>query len=304
MALPSSGQLRLYADIGVELGVGQSNVSLGSMSDSAGFSEPDTMSDFYGYVDAIAPSVTTNSATGVSYNYMTARGNVTSDGGGAITQRGFYFGTSSNYSSNAKYSVSGTTGSFSRQFTSLSANTTYYMTAYAINSVGESVGSTVSRATGTQPINAAMTISAGTGMGSTFSSTSNTNSQSVDAYYSSINNTTGGNVTLHQQAGGSMYNGYDQNVIYYMGWPSPFSGNESRITKGDCNPCTSPLVLVKNNIQNGFNFSNKRCVPRIGWWTPYVPGATGNAYHNHIWSKSGLASYTRRLITVNITIPG
>ena len=49
MAVPSSGQLREYADIGVELGVAQSNVSLRGMSNTAGFSSPDAMSEFYGY---------------------------------------------------------------------------------------------------------------------------------------------------------------------------------------------------------------------------------------------------------------
>lgn len=48
MALPSSGTLSLN-DIRVELGLAQSNVSLGYMSDVAGFIEPDAISDFYGY---------------------------------------------------------------------------------------------------------------------------------------------------------------------------------------------------------------------------------------------------------------
>ena len=48
MALPSSGTLSLN-DIRVELGLAQSNVSLGSMSNSVGFTDPDAVSDFYGY---------------------------------------------------------------------------------------------------------------------------------------------------------------------------------------------------------------------------------------------------------------
>ena len=48
MALPSSGQLSLN-DIKTELGAASTNVSLGSMSNTAGFSEPDAISDFYGY---------------------------------------------------------------------------------------------------------------------------------------------------------------------------------------------------------------------------------------------------------------
>jgi len=142
MAVPSSGALGLYSDIGVELGVPQSNVSLGAMSDSAGFAAPDAMSDFYGYVDAIAPSVTTNSISSVTGTTLTLNGNATSDGGSSITQRGFYFGTnSSSPTNNTKYTVSGTTGAYSLGRTGLSGSTTYYCWAFATNSIGTTYGS-------------------------------------------------------------------------------------------------------------------------------------------------------------------
>lgn len=48
MALPSSGQLSLN-DIKTELGAASTNVSLRSMSNTAGFSQPDAISEFYGY---------------------------------------------------------------------------------------------------------------------------------------------------------------------------------------------------------------------------------------------------------------
>lgn len=48
MALQSSGQISL-SDIANEQGVGLSNVSLRSMSNTAGFSIPDAISEFYGY---------------------------------------------------------------------------------------------------------------------------------------------------------------------------------------------------------------------------------------------------------------
>lgn len=148
MAVPSSGELRLYADIGVELGVSQSNVSLGSMSDSAGFAEPDAMSDFYGYVDAVAPSVTTNAISNIGQTSLRANGNVTADGGGAITERGFYIGTNSaSPTNNTKYTVSGTTGSYLRNITGLSSYTTYYCWAFATNSAGTTYGSRVNAAT-------------------------------------------------------------------------------------------------------------------------------------------------------------
>lgn len=53
MALQSSGQITLD-DIRTELGLSQSNVSLGSMSDTAGKSAPDQMSDFYGYSASVS----------------------------------------------------------------------------------------------------------------------------------------------------------------------------------------------------------------------------------------------------------
>lgn len=48
MPLQSSGQIKM-SEIANEQGVSLSNVSLGSMSDTAGFSEPDAISEFYGY---------------------------------------------------------------------------------------------------------------------------------------------------------------------------------------------------------------------------------------------------------------
>ena len=48
MSLPSSGQLSIN-DIRVELGQAQANSSLRSLSNIAGFSAPDAISEFYGY---------------------------------------------------------------------------------------------------------------------------------------------------------------------------------------------------------------------------------------------------------------
>lgn len=48
MALPSSGPLSIN-DIRVELAASSTNQSLGTFSDTAGFTAPDAVSDFYGY---------------------------------------------------------------------------------------------------------------------------------------------------------------------------------------------------------------------------------------------------------------
>jgi len=150
MAIPSSGELRLNGDINLEInGTGTgTNVSLNGLSISAGFTAPDGMKEFYGYANATAPSVTTNSATSVTTSSMVANGNVTSDGGGTITERGFYFGTNSaSPTNNTKYTVSGTTGSFSRTFTGLPSNSTRYYWAYAKNSAGTTYGARITQLT-------------------------------------------------------------------------------------------------------------------------------------------------------------
>ena len=150
MAVPSSGELRLYADIGVELGVPQSNVSLGSMTDSAGFTEPDAMSEFYGYSDYTAPTVNTNAATNVTGTSMTLNGffqraSVESPG---ITEWGFYFGTNPNMTSNPKYSGATVAGNgFYMNRSGLNPSTTYYIWAYVVDSVQETQGARVTRAT-------------------------------------------------------------------------------------------------------------------------------------------------------------
>jgi hypothetical protein len=116
------------------------------LSSSAGFSTPDNMSEFYGYSASVPPTVTTSSSSSTNSSiYMT--GTVNSDGGATITERGFYFGTSTNPTSNPKIIVSGTTGNFNFNKTGLSENTTYRYWAYATNSSGTTIGAMQTRAT-------------------------------------------------------------------------------------------------------------------------------------------------------------
>lgn len=78
----------------------------------------------------------TKSLTKVNLN-----GNVTSDGGNAVTERGFVYWTTTNPTiSNTKIVVGSGTGSFSTTTPDL-ANGTYYFRAYATNSTGTIYGS-------------------------------------------------------------------------------------------------------------------------------------------------------------------
>lgn len=150
MAVPSSGPLQLRGDIALEVdgSATGTDVSLRALSNSAGFTQPDTMSEFYGYSSVSAPSVDTDTASDVTSNSFTANGDATADNGASITDRGFYIGTDSNYANNTKTSVGGnSTGNFSLAQSGLTYNTTYYITAYATNSVGEGRGNTITQNT-------------------------------------------------------------------------------------------------------------------------------------------------------------
>ncbi len=94
---------------------------------------------------AVIPSVSTGVATSVMATSAILNGNVTNDGGETVSERGFYYGTSSNpVSTGAKVSEGIGTGSFSMSITSLSDNTPYYFVAYATNSTGTAYGNEVS----------------------------------------------------------------------------------------------------------------------------------------------------------------
>lgn len=90
------------------------------------------------------PTVTTSSATNISYTSASVGGNVTFDGGATVTERGVCYATySSPTTSNSRVKSGGGTGSFTANLTSLSDGTTYYVRAYAINSEGTTYGSQV-----------------------------------------------------------------------------------------------------------------------------------------------------------------
>lgn len=75
-------------------------------------------------------------------------GNVTGDGGTAVTERGICFGTSQNPTiSNVKVVAGNGPGEFNGTITNLNANTTYYAKAYAINSQGTTYGNQITFST-------------------------------------------------------------------------------------------------------------------------------------------------------------
>lgn len=83
----------------------------------------------------VASTVTTNAASSITYNTAVLNGNISSDGGCSITERGFVVGLTSsvNYNSyNYKFTSGTSTGSYSISGGYFSANTLYYVKAFSV----------------------------------------------------------------------------------------------------------------------------------------------------------------------------
>ena len=107
-----------------------------------------------------APTLTTGSASSITYSSFTMGGTISDTGGENVSTRGFVYmvGTSGDPStSNSVVSPSGSysTGAYSLGFTGLSHSTSYRVRAYAINSGGTGYGTTI---TVTTSANASPTV--------------------------------------------------------------------------------------------------------------------------------------------------
>jgi uncharacterized protein (TIGR02145 family) len=103
---------------------------------------------------ALLPEVTTGSISEITFSSAVGGGEVTSDGGAAVTERGVCWGTSENPTVSDSHTTDGSgTGSFTSNITGLLPLTTYYVRAYAINNTGVSYGDNVSFATPTDDPN-------------------------------------------------------------------------------------------------------------------------------------------------------
>ena len=101
------------------------------------------------------PQLTTAAITNLTYNTATSGGAISGNGGAAITASGICWSKTNNTPTLSDSKTSGTTasGSFTSVMNNLEENTTYYVRAYATNSVGTGYGSVV---TFTTPVNVKM----------------------------------------------------------------------------------------------------------------------------------------------------
>lgn len=99
-----------------------------------------------------APDVDTQAATDVTQTGAKLNGDVVSDGGSAITERGFVYSKTEltpTIANATKNVVTGTVGEYASTLTGLPKNTTHYFRAYAKNAKGTVYGEVLTFKTGT-----------------------------------------------------------------------------------------------------------------------------------------------------------
>lgn len=92
------------------------------------------------------PVLTTTAISNIGQTTSTSGGTISSDGGGAVTERGVIWSTSQNptVALSTKTIDGSGIGAFTSNITGLTTNTQYYVRAYATNSAGTAYGNEVS----------------------------------------------------------------------------------------------------------------------------------------------------------------
>lgn len=95
--------------------------------------------------DGLLPTLTTNNTSLLTSSSVQTGGNISYDGGSAITERGVVWNTSSTptIALTTKTSDGTGTGSFTSNLTNLTPSTTYYLRSYATNSKGTGYGNEI-----------------------------------------------------------------------------------------------------------------------------------------------------------------
>jgi len=93
----------------------------------------------------LIPTITTSSVVSITLTTAESGGNISSDGGATVSERGVCWSTDPNPTKADNKTSDGIgTGEFTSTLTNLSPGTTYYLRAYATNSVGTAYGEVVS----------------------------------------------------------------------------------------------------------------------------------------------------------------
>lgn len=133
-------------NLAVSVLISNSNLTLLSQETNYGFSVR-LVRDNNDINDSVAtlPTVETIEVSEIGITYATVSSNVIDDGGSDITSKGVCWSTSHNPNIDSNHTVDGSRlGEFTSTISDLTPGTTYYVRAYATNSVGTAYGAEIS----------------------------------------------------------------------------------------------------------------------------------------------------------------
>ena len=273
------------------------------------------------------PTVTTNTVSNTGTTSATCGGNVTSDGGATVTARGVCWSTSQNPTTSSSHTTNGSgIGSFTSSITGLTANTTYYVRAYATNSAGTAYGTqrtfTTEAGSGTPPTVTTNTVSnVSTTTATCGGNVTNSGSTSVTArgvcWSTSQSPTVSGSHTTNGSGTGSFTSsitGLTANTTYYVrayatnsvgtayGTQRTFtteagSGTPPTVTTNTVSNVSTTTATCGGNVTN--SGSTSVTARGVCWSTSQSPTVSGS----HTTNGSGTGSFTSSItgLTANTT---
>jgi hypothetical protein len=241
------------------------------------------------------PVLTTSSATAITSNGASCGGNITSGGGATITQRGVCWSTSQNPTISGNFSNNGSgIGSFSSTLTGLNPNTTYYVRAYATNSVGTAYGNQISfntlASTITLPVLTTSTASAITNNtatcgGNIISDGGATITQRGVCWSTSQSPTTSDNISINGSGNGgfsSSLTGLNPNTIYYVRAYAINSVGTAYGNQISFGTSSQSAVLVGTNSCSNLSGTTSLYYGMNGTSAPW--GINSSGYNGSCWS--------------------
>lgn len=243
----------------------------------------------------------TTTATSITQTTATSGGNVTSDGGATVSNRGICWSTSSSpTTANSTYTTGTGTGSFTAYLTGLSAGTTYYVRSFATNSVGTGYGSQISFTTPVAQVPSLAATAAVTNISATSATSGGNitsgNGSAVTArgvcWSTSSNPTIANSKTVDGSGDGtfmSSITGLSPNTLYYV---RAYATNGVGTAYGSQVSFTSSSVVITASISYQV-FSTQPTTIVIGWFANLTsPAPSGNTIPAIITNASGSGTHT------------
>ena len=258
-------------------------------------------------ISAGAPVVLTSSTSETS-GIVTVAGNVTSDGGASVTDRGFAYGASANPTTSGNKVTSGSgTGTFSGVTPTLTPGT-YYFRAYATNATGTSYGSQETVVITAPPT---VTFDANGGSGSMSAQTSSSStSLSSNSFTRAGYSFTGWN-TVADGSGTDYSDGatfaFSADDTLYAQWvkaaPPIVAANDAFVQPGDADGASSSTLVLKNAVNSASSSYNRVGYARFEFDPAY--NWTSAAFEMLVSSNADGASnngYNRSYTTFNVDV--